>query len=167
MNSIGKRGIDFIGVGVGAVIINDRGEVLLLLRKKKPEAGAWTIPGGGVEWFEKCEDAIQRECREEVSLDIKIDRVLTIVNHIVQDDKMHWVSIEYLCSVVRGCAKNCEKESFEMRWFPVNSLPTRLSQPTREALQAYLSLTGNRFFDQSTPKSPVQLASGEPHEKRY
>jgi mutator protein MutT len=138
MNSNGVRGSDFIGVGVGAVIFNKRNEVLLLLREKKPEAGTWTIPGGAVEWFETCEDAIRRECREEVGLSIQIVRVLTVVNHIVKEDRMHWVSIEYLCSVVDGHATNLDlQESSKMRWFAIDALPTRLSQPTREALQSY------------------------------
>ena len=138
MNIKEMRGRDFIGVGVGAVIINNRNEVLLLLRNHMPEAGSWTIPGGAVELFEKCQDAIRRECLEEVGLTIQIERVLTIVDHIVTSDKRHWVSVEYLCRVAEGRAENLTQESSEMIWCPINSLPARLSQPTREALQAYM-----------------------------
>jgi 8-oxo-dGTP diphosphatase len=134
------RGIDYIGVGVGAVIVNDRDEVLLLLRRKSPEAGSWSIPGGGVEWQETCQDAIVRECIEEVGVSVRVERFLTVVNHIVPEDRMHWVSIEFLCSVVEGHARNVgEQESSDLRWFPFSTLPKRLSQPSREAIQAFLS----------------------------
>ncbi len=132
------RGLDYIGVGVGAVIINERHEVLLLLRRSPPEAGHWTIPGGAVEWFETCADAIRRECREEVGLNVEIGRIRTVVDHIVRDDREHWVSIEYLAKVTSGQAMNAnQEESEELRWFPVDSLPEHMSQPTREALQCY------------------------------
>jgi ADP-ribose pyrophosphatase YjhB (NUDIX family) len=140
----GTRGVDYIGVGVGAVILNERCEVLLLFRKKQPEAGHWTIPGGAVEWFETCADAIRRECREEVGLDVDIDRLLTVVDHIVKDDGAHWVSIEYLVTVTSGEATNANKEeNEEVRWFRLDALPDPMTQPTREALRYYQRTSGS------------------------
>ena len=133
------RGRDYIGVGVGAVIVNDRREVLLLLRKNSPEAGTWTIPGGAVEWFETCKAAIERECLEEVGLHISVERVLTIVDHISKAEGRHWVSVEYLCRVLGGTAMNRDhSEHAEMKWHPIDSLPSQLSQPTREALDRFV-----------------------------
>lgn len=138
MTSSGRPGVDYIGVGVGAVIVNERREVLLLLRKKAPEAEQWTIPGGTVEWFESCEDAIRRECREEVALDIKIEKLLTVVDHIVEADAAHWVSLEYLATITSNCAPVIEEaESREMKWFSLDALPNRMTQPTQEALHIY------------------------------
>ncbi len=138
MASTGIRGRDYIGVGVGAVILNERQEVLLLLRKRPPEAGYWTIPGGAVEWFETCETAIRRECHEEVGLEIEIDRFLTVVDHIVEADERHWVSMEYLATVSStATVKACTLESEAFQWFPVDNLPDRITQPTREAIDCY------------------------------
>ncbi len=41
-----KRGIDFIGVGVGAILVNERGEVFMARRgpKAKNERGLWESP---------------------------------------------------------------------------------------------------------------------------
>ena len=134
-------GKDYIGVGVGAVVLNDLGEVLLILRRKEPEADKWTIPGGAVEWFEKCADAIKRECLEEVGLTVEIVRTLTVVDHIVPDDSSHWVSIEYLVEIVSGTAGNySSQENADMKWFPLDALPAALTQPTREALGSYTRL---------------------------
>ena len=59
-----RPGKDYIGVGVGAVVLRD-GRLLLLLRRKAPEAGCWSIPGGKVEFGETCAHAVLRELSEE------------------------------------------------------------------------------------------------------
>ena len=60
-----KAGVDFIGVSVGAMIVNDRGKLLLCKRSKtaRNEQGQWEIPGGEVEFGEKLTDAIHREIK--------------------------------------------------------------------------------------------------------
>jgi 8-oxo-dGTP diphosphatase len=132
------QGRDYIGVGVGAVVLNESSEVLLILRRHEPEAGQWSIPGGAVEWFERCSDAVKRECLEEVGLTVEIVRLLTVVDHIVPNDKSHWVSIEYLVSIVSGQAGNYSRlENADIGWFPLNALPPEITQPTREALESY------------------------------
>ena len=61
-----KKGIDFIGVGVGAIIFNNEGKVLIAQRglKARNEVGKWEFPGGGVKFGEICENAIKREVKE-------------------------------------------------------------------------------------------------------
>jgi len=137
-----KRGTDYIGVGVGAVILNERQEVLLLRRKEDFEYGFWTIPGGAVEWFETCADAIKRECREEVGVEVEIDRLLTVVDHIVRESGVHWVSVEYLVHATSGHYRNADElENHELRWFALNNLPEALTQPSREAVMCVQSGT--------------------------
>lgn len=47
-----KRGIDYIGVGVGAIIVDGKGRLFLAKRgeKAKDERGLWEFPGGAVEF---------------------------------------------------------------------------------------------------------------------
>jgi 8-oxo-dGTP diphosphatase len=146
-------GMDYIGVGVGAVILNQSNEVLLVLRKKQPEAGQWSIPGGAVEWFEKSTDAIRRECMEEVGLAVEIVKLLTVVDHIVPEDDSHWVSVEYLVDIVSGEAGNySSRENADVKWFPLDALPSPLTQPTREAIGSYARVL-------SGESAPVKIAS--------
>ncbi|QDH21899.1 NUDIX domain-containing protein [Saccharibacillus brassicae] len=49
-----------IVVGTGAVIVNEEGRVLLVLRKKDPERHKWSIPGGKVDPFETLERSLVR-----------------------------------------------------------------------------------------------------------
>lgn len=63
-------------IGVGAVILNERNEVLLVWRNRQPEQYTWSIPGGKVDPYESVETAVIREIKEEVDLDIAIDKLL-------------------------------------------------------------------------------------------
>ena len=49
----------WVGAGVGAIIV-DGGRVLLLKRKKEPEAGCRCIQGGAIEFGETTEEAARR-----------------------------------------------------------------------------------------------------------
>ena len=63
------------GVGCGAAIVRD-GRLLLVKRKRPPEAGCWNLPGGKVDFGERVEDAIVREIAEETGLKIALLRPL-------------------------------------------------------------------------------------------
>ena len=63
---------------VGAILINEQGELLFLIRGRDPGQGKYGLPGGFVDANETLEDSLAREVREETSL---------IVTHA-----------EYLCS---------------------------------------------------------------------
>jgi 8-oxo-dGTP pyrophosphatase MutT (NUDIX family) len=70
---------------VGAILVNERGEVLLQQRDEKPGLlypGYWTFFGGAVEDGETIEAAIRRELWEELELELPLD---------------YWV--EYVCPV--------------------------------------------------------------------
>lgn len=124
-------------VGVGAVILNPQGEILLVLRNRPPESGHWSIPGGKVEWMETLEDTIVREVAEEVGLEVRMERLLCVTNHLVPADQAHWVAPTYQCAVVGGQAVNREPGAIrDLGWFPLDRLPGPLTLTTRAALEA-------------------------------
>ena len=69
-----KRGVDYIGVGVGAVIVDSQGRLFLARRgpKAKNERGLWEFPGGSVEFGERLAEALQREMKEEYGIEIAV-----------------------------------------------------------------------------------------------
>lgn len=63
-------------VVVGAAIVNS-GRVLVAQRSEPPElAGGWELPGGKVDPGEADEDALVRECHEELDVEIRLGRRL-------------------------------------------------------------------------------------------
>lgn len=68
-----KLPANYFRAGVGAVIANSRGRVLVGERRDRP--GAWQFPQGGIEDGETPEDAVLREIQEETGLvaaDVKL-----------------------------------------------------------------------------------------------
>jgi ADP-ribose pyrophosphatase len=136
-----KNGFDNIGIGCGALIMNDNNETLLLKRtsKTRNEAGFWSKPGGGVEFGEKVENAVKREIKEELGVDIELIKFLGFTDSIMQEEKQHWISFNYVAKITCGELKNLEPEKHEdMRWFKLNELPDKVNQYTLEAIDEYL-----------------------------
>src|SRR5881409_2751187 len=62
---------------VGAVCLLQREGRLLMLRQ--PHREGWSLPGGLLDRRESAADAVRRELREEVGLDIEVGRPITVV----------------------------------------------------------------------------------------
>lgn len=86
-----------------AIILGPDGRVLLAQRKSDAalEALKWEFPGGKIEAFEHPEDCIRREIKEELDLEIRVERVFDVASHFyVKDrDRRHIILICYLCRV--------------------------------------------------------------------
>ncbi|MBI3485675.1 NUDIX domain-containing protein [Candidatus Daviesbacteria bacterium] len=114
-----KKGVDYIGVGVGAAIIKN-GKILITKRgkKSKNEIGKWEIPGGSVEFGETFREALIREVKEALDIKIEVVELLGICDHIILGEKQHWVSPTYLCKIKKGKPKIKEPEKCEeIGWF--------------------------------------------------
>lgn len=72
-------------IGVSAIVLRP-GEVLLVERARPPYRGAWSLPGGLVEWGETLEQAARREVAEETGLDIAIEGLCRNLDLIGTDD---------------------------------------------------------------------------------
>lgn len=127
-------GTDCIGVGVGALIQNDRGEILLALRSQqaKNERGLWEIPGGAVEFGETLEQALKREIREEIGVEIELLKLLHVCDHILPTERQHWVSPTYICRITSGTPTIMEPHKCDqLAWYtPAAALKLPLSQVT-------------------------------------
>ena len=58
-------------VGCGAAIVRN-GRILLVRRKRMPEADHWGLPGGKVDPFETVPAAVVREVREELGIEVGV-----------------------------------------------------------------------------------------------
>ena len=85
-------------VGVGGVIF-DGASVLLAKRGQEPAKGTWSLPGGAVEIGEKLIDALKREIREEIGIEIQVGGLIRVLDRIIQDEerriRYHYVIVDY------------------------------------------------------------------------
>jgi 8-oxo-dGTP diphosphatase len=82
------------------LLADDRGRVLLTLRKLPPEAGCWSIVGGKLDYLETLKDCAIREAREEVGLDVSIEALVCVTDHLLPQENQHWFSPAYLGHVI-------------------------------------------------------------------
>lgn len=140
-----KAGVDYIGVSVGALIFNDKGEIFLNKRSQKSrnEKGSWETPGGAVEFGEKRVDAVKREIKEEFGVDIEIIRTLHTSDEILKNEKQHWLPTTYVAKIKnRQTPKIMEPDkSDEIGWFSLNTLPSPLSYITKLDIEEYKKQT--------------------------
>lgn len=86
-------------VGVKVLLQNDKDEYLLIRRSgmmDSEEEPHWDIPGGRIEPDEKLHQALQREIREETSLEVSGDFTLLAAQDIMVPAKdLHVVRLTY------------------------------------------------------------------------
>lgn len=136
-----KRGVDYIGVGVGAIIANQQGQVFLARRgpQAKNERGLWEFPGGSVEFGERLADALRREIHEEYGMEIEVGVLLDVVDHILPEESQHWVSPTYICTARDPHPRILEPHKCtEIGWFAPTQLPDQLTIITRQNARHYL-----------------------------
>ncbi|MDO8642020.1 MAG: NUDIX domain-containing protein [Candidatus Woesearchaeota archaeon] len=134
-----KPGKDYIGVGCGAVILNENNQILLMKRGAgcRNCVGYWAIPGGCIDRFETAEDAVKREIKEEIGVDIELLQLLSVTNDFIQEENEHWITPQFLCKIVAGTPTICEpKKCDELQWFDLHALPEKLTLPAINGIRA-------------------------------
>lgn len=123
-------------IGCGAAILVD-GKLLLIRRKKAPEAGCWGLPGGKVDLFEPVARAVEREVAEELGITIHARQMLCLVEQSDPAAGTHWIAPVYLVTDHAGTPALMEPEKHsDFGWFSLEDLPLPLTVSTLQALDA-------------------------------
>lgn len=110
-------------VGVGAVVFNNRDEILLIKRGKAPHFGRWMVPGGALEWGETLEQAAVREVREETGIEIELEGFVEIIEAMAPDPEgFHFVIMDYVARERSGTLR-AGSDALDAVWVSVPSLP--------------------------------------------
>ncbi len=121
---------------VAAALFDADGQVLIADRPAgKPLAGRWEFPGGKVALGETDEEALQRELREELGVEVLAARRSVTLSHGYADrivELSMWVVERY-----RGEPRALDGQ--RLKWVPVGQLPhedlLEADRPFIEALQ--------------------------------
>jgi len=130
---------------VGALIVNDRREVLLVRSNKWGEK--YTVPGGHIELGERAEDAIVREVKEETGLDSVAEDLLIVQQAIYPKDYQkheHYIFMDYVCKALSSEVKLDGRELQSYVWVrPEDALKLDLEEYTRRFVVKYLEKLGH------------------------
>ena len=125
-------------VTAGAFVFDDRGRILLLEHEFRPDS-RWGIPGGFLDDREQPEEAMRRELREEVALEVD-DVQLLFARTLLRPRQ---VEIHFACTT-KG---NPSPSSFEIRkaaWFEPEELPEDLSRDQRRMIKRAIEVREKR-----------------------
>lgn len=125
---------------VGGLIVNLEGKVLLV--KSHKWFDNYTLPGGHIELGETMQEALKREVKEEVGLDVEVVEFLTMQEAIYPNEfykKKHFIFFDFLCRVGDQQVKLDQDEIQDYIWdYPGAAFNRKLDSFTWKTLSKYM-----------------------------
>lgn len=112
-------------LGAFTAILDDRDRILLMHRR---DVDVWEMPGGGVEDGESPWDAAVRETKEEVGLDVVVDRLVGVYWKPLDDTTV----FQFLGSA--NGEPTTSEEADQVDWFALDDLPATIRPLVRERI---------------------------------
>ena len=106
-------------IEVVAAIIEHEGRILATQRGYGDFKDGWEFPGGKVEPGEMPEQALVRECREELGVTVAVDGVFMEVTHTYPDITVHLTL--YHAAIAQGVPQ--KREHAQLRWITPAEIP--------------------------------------------
>ncbi len=105
-------------VNVSAAVIREGGRIFATERGYGEYKDFWEFPGGKIEEGESAEEALIREIREELEMEIRTEKKLGVVD--TDYETFHLTMHVFLCSIVSGKPELLEHE--DARWLTAEEL---------------------------------------------
>jgi 8-oxo-dGTP diphosphatase len=143
MLSIGRRKEAVIAlrdemktVIVTAALIIEQGKILITQRKKDSSQGLlWEFPGGKVKEREEPREALGRELKEELDVEVEVGMLFDAVFHSYPEYPI--LLLVYRCRIVRGSLKpiGCH----DLRWVSLREVEKLAMPPADDPIRKHLS----------------------------
>ena len=119
---------------VASIAIIDANDQILIAKRpnKKHLSGFWEFPGGKVEKGESPENALVREVKEELNIDINNKCIAPLTFSEFNYEKFHLLLLLYVCRRWEGEPMSMEKN--EIKWVKVNTLRQYKMPPADDSL---------------------------------
>jgi nucleoside triphosphatase len=125
---------------VGGLIVNKEGKILLT--KSHKWFDKYTLPGGHIEVGETMKEAVAREVKEEVGLDVEVVEMLLMQEAIFAEEfwkRKHFIFFDFLCKSKDQQVKLDGRELQEYVWeYPGAAFNLNLDSFTRKTIEKYL-----------------------------
>ncbi len=129
-----------IQIGCNTLIFKDK-KLLLGKRKNCTGEGTWGLPGGHLEVGETLEDAAIREAKEELGIEIKKLKFISVTDGA--NFKDHYIQVNFLVEKYSGKIKVMEPEKCQAwEFFSLTSLP-EVFFSHKNIIEAYIK---NEFY---------------------
>ncbi len=134
---------------VGAAIINERDELLCAQRGRGPLIGKWEFPGGKVEKGETDQEALAREIKEELGIEVEVS---DFIDESCDENKDQIINLKvYKCKQVSGVINDSEHQS--LKWMKKEDIESLdWAEADKPIVDTYLdslprSIDGHISFD--------------------
>lgn len=141
-------------IGAFAIIFDEQRRVLLCHRRDRD---MWNLPGGGVERGELPTDAVVRETKEEVGLEVAVERLVGVYG---KPEKAEFV-FAFVCQIAGGQLALTD-ESDANRYFAIDELPANISPKQVSRIRDALDGASQPIFRWQTEPSIVRLPATTP-----
>ena len=116
-------------IGAFSIILDDENKILLCRRQDKD---LWNLPGGRVERNESPWAAAIREAREEVNVDISVEKLIGVYFKQEQEE----IVFQFLSRIERG-TPSVSEESKEIAYFDIRTLPENTAPRQKERIKLF------------------------------
>ena len=109
---------------VVAVIVNEKGELLVARRGKEPAKGTLDLPGGFADSMETAEEAVAREVVEECGLRVAETKYLFSLpnRYLYSGFEEHTLDLFFLCRTESAGLPVANDDVSELLWMPVENV---------------------------------------------
>lgn len=130
-------------IRVAGLII--RGQEILLAEHEKAGRRYWLLPGGGVEYGESLEEALERELIEEAGLPIRVEELLWTLDSIPPDRHRHVLNVVLRDTPLGDrLSPTQDRVLRDVVWMPIADIPELTLYPEmKQEILGYLQ-TGQR-----------------------